>query len=100
MAANVIYDPWAQTLTGAVPGYVQRLPRIFPLRAEIPALRAGSRERTTLANLAERFTLAITKSPDPERIWVWARTEGSALAAARVMASRYAIVLEFAAAAQ
>jgi hypothetical protein len=100
MDVNEIYDPWARTLTGAVPGYIERLPRVFPLRAETPRLRAGSRERITLVNLAERFTLAVTESPDPERIWVWARTERSAREAVRVMAARYAIVLEFTAAAQ
>ena len=63
-------------------------------------LAAGSRERITLVNLAERFGLSVSESPDPRRIWVWARTPGDALAAARVMAARYAITLEFTESAQ
>jgi hypothetical protein len=91
----IIADPWAQTGTGQAPGYIRGLPRIFPFRASTPMLTPGSRARITLVNLAECYRLAVTESPDPERIWVWARTEAAAAGAAAVMADRYAIKLEF-----
>jgi hypothetical protein len=91
----IIADPWAQTGTGQAPGYIQRLPRIFPFRASTPMLNPGSRARITLVNLTDCYQLAVTESPDPERIWVWARTTADAAGAAKVMADRCDIKLEF-----
>lgn len=65
-----------------LPAYIAKLPAIFPLRAAIPAAPVRT---TNKANKAAGGRLSVTESGQPGIMWVWARTQADADAAAKAM---------------
>lgn len=66
----------------SAPAYTAKMPAIFPFRAATPSAPVKTTDK---ANKAAGGRLAVTESDQPGTMWVWARTQADADAAAKVM---------------